>query len=380
MTRPRPVAAAPPRASRPLGTFRCESLLAAQPSSAVGLRRYVLVLSAALHVVLIGALWLLPASWRNEPKPEPVQVVFYSRAEAPEPPVVIPAAAPEPAKRPEPEPPGPKVEAARVEPPRTAPEPPGRVPRAAPIPPPRPQPTAPSPAPPREVRTAVFETPPAPTVAQKAPPPSTRTGTFGAAPRPVADRPTRSRPSTKVGGFEARPQAAAAATPAVRKRNVARADFGDAVAAAPATPRPTERRSVSAGGFGSTEAAPSPAVQGPTATVQRGAFGDGTKTVAPPRPKRAAAADPDTPVEILSKPRPDYTAEARELGVEGEVVLEVIFVSSGKIRVLGVASSLGHGLDEAAIDAAKKIQFKPARRNGQPVDHRAVLRIVFQLA
>ena len=36
--------------------------------------------------------------------------------------------------------------------------------------------------------------------------------------------------------------------------------------------------------------------------------------------------------------------------------------------------------DEAAIEAAKKIEFKPARRDGRPVDHTATLRVVFQLA
>jgi hypothetical protein len=37
---------------------------------------------------------------------------------------------------------------------------------------------------------------------------------------------------------------------------------------------------------------------------------------------------------------------------------------------MGVAQGLGHGLDEAAIDAAQKIQFNPARRTGAPVNTR----------
>jgi outer membrane biosynthesis protein TonB len=41
---------------------------------------------------------------------------------------------------------------------------------------------------------------------------------------------------------------------------------------------------------------------------------------------------------------------------------------------------LGHGLDEAAVHAAEKIQFKPALRDGQPTDSEAVLHIEFQLA
>ncbi len=53
---------------------------------------------------------------------------------------------------------------------------------------------------------------------------------------------------------------------------------------------------------------------------------------------------------------------------------------AGELRVLRVIGGLGHGLDEAAVEAAEKIRFKPARRNGQPVDHTATLRVLFRLA
>jgi TonB family protein len=85
-------------------------------------------------------------------------------------------------------------------------------------------------------------------------------------------------------------------------------------------------------------------------------------------------------VEITSKPNPVYTEEARRLHVQGEVILRVVFRASGQIQILGVSQGLGHGLDEAAIRAAQEIQFKPARRNGQPTDTTATLQIMFQLA
>jgi TonB family protein len=88
----------------------------------------------------------------------------------------------------------------------------------------------------------------------------------------------------------------------------------------------------------------------------------------------------DTEVEILSKPKPVYTDEARSLRIEGDVVLDVTFAANGALHVLGVAAGLGHGLDEAAIAAAKKIRFNPAKRDGNPVDHTAKLRVVFRLA
>src|SRR5204863_9652533 len=86
------------------------------------------------------------------------------------------------------------------------------------------------------------------------------------------------------------------------------------------------------------------------------------------------------PAEIVSKPTPVYTEEARKLRIEGEVLLEVVFESSGRLRIVRLVRGLGYGLDEAATRAAEQIRFKPALRDGQPADSTAVLHIVFQLA
>lgn len=86
------------------------------------------------------------------------------------------------------------------------------------------------------------------------------------------------------------------------------------------------------------------------------------------------------PAEILSKPVPAYTEEARNQKIEGEVLLEVVFEASGRLRVLRVVRGLGHGLDDSAVHAAEQIRFKPALRDGQPSDSTAVVHIVFQLA
>jgi len=87
-----------------------------------------------------------------------------------------------------------------------------------------------------------------------------------------------------------------------------------------------------------------------------------------------------TGVAILSKPNPAYSVEARTIKLEGDVVLEVLFLASGQLQVIRVVSGLGHGLDEAAIQAAKLIRFRPAQRNGQSVDFHAHVRIEFRLA
>ena len=117
-------------------------------------------------------------------------------------------------------------------------------------------------------------------------------------------------------------------------------------------------------------------------TVQKSGFGDAA-AVSPaqlrPKPADDSAAKM-VPAEVISKPTPAYTAEARNLRIEGEVVLEVVFEASGKLRIVRVVQSLGHGLDEAAVHAAEQIRFKPAKRDGQPSDSTALVHIVFQLA
>lgn len=111
--------------------------------------------------------------------------------------------------------------------------------------------------------------------------------------------------------------------------------------------------------------------------------GFGTQEVAQLSGKPKLAVDsgpPTTPVEILFKPNPIYTEEARAAKLEGEVLLEVMFGANGQLQVNRVVRGLGHGLDEAAVAATNKMRFKPALRNGQPVDSTAVVHVVFQLA
>jgi TonB family protein len=92
------------------------------------------------------------------------------------------------------------------------------------------------------------------------------------------------------------------------------------------------------------------------------------------------SANPLLPAEIISKPTPSYTAEARNLRIQGEVLLEVTLEASGNLRVIRVVHGLGHGLDDNAVRAAEQIRFRPAMRNGQPADSTVVLHIVFQMA
>jgi protein TonB len=187
------------------------------------------------------------------------------------------------------------------------------------------------------------------------------------------------------------------ATPVAAKLPVAESQFG-------AVPVESPHRSATAGatvpaGFGTAGVTAAGRRSGTSAGASNG-FG-GIAVAAPAQPAAkpatvgtaftaAVTADPARrpaarqnvvePLEILYKPRPEYTEEARRARVEGDVVLEVLFTGSGTLRVLRVERGLGYGLEQNAADAAAKIRFRPAREDGHAVDTVATIRISFQMA
>jgi TonB family protein len=70
---------------------------------------------------------------------------------------------------------------------------------------------------------------------------------------------------------------------------------------------------------------------------------------------------------VKSKPQPDYTREAQGHGTGGKVVLRCIFAADGKVTNIHVVVGLPDGLTQEAIDAASRIKFKPALKDGKPV-------------
>jgi TonB family protein len=138
---------------------------------------------------------------------------------------------------------------------------------------------------------------------------------------------------------------------------------------------PRTVRTVANSGFGSSSAAPQAAAA--REPVKPAGFAG-----APPAPAATGRQRTEkgiTPLEVLFKPTPDCSAEARALKLEGTVTLEVQFPAVGQARVLRVVHGLGHGLDEMAIRAAEEIRFKPAQSAGSPVEVTASVQIVFRL-
>jgi TonB family protein len=83
--------------------------------------------------------------------------------------------------------------------------------------------------------------------------------------------------------------------------------------------------------------------------------------------------------KILYKERAKYTEEARQNKVQGTVLLSAVFTADGRITQIKVVRSLPDGLVEKAIEAAQKIRFQPATKNGVPITVRATLEFNFAL-
>lgn len=127
-------------------------------------------------------------------------------------------------------------------------------------------------------------------------------------------------------------------------------------------------------------------IPGGTGTAQ-GAFAGGKvgsagiPQVTAATPTQVAKVEPvATNLEVLSKPPVQYTPEAKQLKVQGDVILRVTFTAAGHVVVDSVVHGLGHGLDEEARRVAEQIRFRPATKNGQAVDLTTNITITFQLA
>lgn len=291
-------------------------------------------LSVALHAVVAVVLIAIPIGAFERPSTTPPRVrstmVWLLPAtalvELPSPPVV--------ASRPlAPDPPQPRHELARAEvrPPMPA------APVATAVEPPR--------APLVPVEASAVEVP----IESPARPPVPETGLFE---RTSSARTSRTAAAVTTGGF-------GSAAPSPR-------DGAQEVGV------------VATGGFGGRAPTPREAAHG-LGEVQAAGFDERART--PVRPAVAAVTAPvERPVEIVFKPTPEYTAEARSARIEGTVSLELEFTAAGDVRVLRVVRGLGHGLDEAARQAALRIRFTPAQSAGRLVDSRATVHITFRLS
>jgi protein TonB len=83
----------------------------------------------------------------------------------------------------------------------------------------------------------------------------------------------------------------------------------------------------------------------------------------------------------LNEVKPEYPPLAKQAGIEGTVWIEALVDKKGKVRDARVVKPSGSsaGFEEAALEAAYKIKYKPAISNNQPVAVRVAYPVIFTL-
>ena len=85
--------------------------------------------------------------------------------------------------------------------------------------------------------------------------------------------------------------------------------------------------------------------------------------------------------QVLREVKPDYTPEAKKQGIQGRVEMSVVVKEDGTVGDVTVTKSLDqkYGLDDQAVIAMKRWQFKPGTRDGKPVAVRVNVEMMFTL-
>lgn len=86
-----------------------------------------------------------------------------------------------------------------------------------------------------------------------------------------------------------------------------------------------------------------------------------------------------TKARVLSKPEPVYTSQARSAGITGTVILRAVFTAYGTVENILVLKSLPGGMTGQCVEAARRIRFTPATKDGQPVSMIMELQYNFNL-
>ena len=125
---------------------------------------------------------------------------------------------------------------------------------------------------------------------------------------------------------------------------------------------------------------PSDAPPGPTSTRDGAA-------------ETPAASAPQVGARLFQNPELNYTEAARRKDIRARVDVEVVIAPTGRVEAARIVrrvllsgenaqtqravSSLGYGLEEAALDAARHALFRPARAGGKAVESRKTLTLTF---
>ena len=96
--------------------------------------------------------------------------------------------------------------------------------------------------------------------------------------------------------------------------------------------------------------------------------------------KNNVQSEPIFDAQYLNNPAPLYPKIARDRGIEGKILLEVVVKEDGGALNVKLMSSSGSSLlDESAIEAVKNWQFIPAKKFGKFVQAKVIVPIEFKI-
>jgi periplasmic protein TonB len=76
----------------------------------------------------------------------------------------------------------------------------------------------------------------------------------------------------------------------------------------------------------------------------------------------------DTKPEIINYVKPKYSEFAREAGLEGTVMIDVLVGTDGRVKEARISRSVHSALDSEALVAARRAVFSPGKQREIPVE------------
>ncbi len=118
-------------------------------------------------------------------------------------------------------------------------------------------------------------------------------------------------------------------------------------------------------------------VSSPDQTPQSGQAGDGVAELSNhPVPRLGKGI---TPPKAVSAPNPPFSEEARSAKYQGTTLLAIAVGKTGQVRRIRIVRPLGMGLDQKAVEAVSTWQFRPATKDGEPIDVEVQVEVDFHL-
>ena len=81
--------------------------------------------------------------------------------------------------------------------------------------------------------------------------------------------------------------------------------------------------------------------------------------------------------QLISRAPANYPSEAAKAKMDGVVLLQITVAIDGSVRNPRILKGLGFGLDEEALKSVLQWRYKPARKNGQPIESQVTISLGF---